>query len=896
MVKNHDDLKLRIATIQRGDRGHAENKKVSWKRLRERLSEPEVDKKYTLEQYLSLSIDKQNRLKDVGSFVGGPFRDGLRKGTSLIERSIVTLDIDSAQAEQIRHLKNGTSDACFYEFFGSTTRKHTKKKPRWRLVFPLTRPLSIEEYAPLSRILASSLFPTVGESMDAVDDVSYRPAQVMYWPSVCKDALFESIHNPGKLLDPDKFFDSLGYDWQDWTNLPYSEARGQKRPTTGKAAEDPREKKGLIGAFCRAYDVPSAIETFLAEYYVEGDPHSSKPRYTYVHGSSSNGAVVEDDGLFLYSHHGTDPCAERLVNAFDLVRIHLFGEYDADEPEDTRQTDLPSFKEMKKLLRDDDAVQAEFEDDYGDFEEPEFKNRESEKPRSDDSKTEKGDEESEGPDMSLLKASRHEAPVFPLDVLGDFWANRAQLWADNGAAPTDYTAMALITGAASVIGNSRWVSPKPGWKEPPVLWCAIIGPPSANKSPALGPLAGILADLETSWLPDFNEELREYESEKKRSAIRRRIWETEAQEAIEAEGEHPGVDAELLGPSVPQMPSDCMEPNKPLRRRAVINDTTLESLLKTHGGNPRGLLSMRDEMSSWFANMSRYNSGSDRPAWLEAYGGRPYTVDRVKDDGKPIHIRNFSVSILGGIQPDRLLDLLTSTDDGLQARFMYTWPDINHKPLTDGVEEDNAAADAFKELSDLPMDEDRNGNLNPVVLPLTKKAWRHFAEWVNDRNISESFAYPTLQGAFGKANGLVIRLALVLEHLWWVGGSFERGDAPQKISLKAVKAAIRLRDVYLKPMQIRTFAHVGKTESERLATLLANWIISEKPEVVNTRHLTHFVKLPGLNDAKQATTAIEYLVGAGWLVPVDKVRTQKAGRPKRDFTVVKSVYKLARRK
>lgn len=897
----HDDLKIRIATIARGDRGHSKNKRVTWGRLRERLSTPEVDKKHTLPDYLNLSIDRQNRLKDVGSFVGGPFRDGLRKGRNLIERSIVTLDIDVVADSQIELLKIGVSDACKYEFFGCTTRKHTKKKPRWRLIFPLTRPVTVEEYGPLSRILASTLFNTVRESMDAVDDVSYRPAQVMYWPSVCKDALFEKIHNQGDLLDPDEVLDAFG-DWRDWTLLPYSDLRGQKRPTTGKKAEKPSEKTGIIGAFCRTYDVPAAIEKFLPDVYIPGDPNSNKPRYTYVHGSSSNGAIVEDDGDFLYSHHGTDPCAERLVNSFDLVRIHLFGEEDTSEPEDTRATDLPSFKSMRKLLRDDPDVQAENSDDYPehtpvefsdlgeDEEEPRNEKQVSrnEKPKRRNETIDSGDEDDEkppkkaknAPDMSVLTQSRLRAPKFPVDVLGDFWGARAKQWATDAAAPLDYTAMALLTGAASTIGNARWVQPRPNWKEPPVLWCTLVGDPSTNKSPAMGPLASILSKLEKSWMPLYTDELRDWESEKKNSLTRRKIWEKEAEEKIENNEE------------IDRMPADCMEPPKPIRRRAVINDATLEALLSAHSGNPRGFLNMRDEMSSWFSNLARYNSGSDRPAWLEAYGGRQYIVDRVKNNGLPMTIDHFSVSILGGIQPERLLDLLTSADDGLQARFMYIWPDSRPKKLSNGIEEDTGAENAFRKLSELPMDCDKYGNSIPEVVPLSAKAWEEFRDWADERKEREENSLPALKGAYGKADGLVLRLALVLEHLWWAADMFDRFEAPTVVSRKAIRSAIRLREDYLKPMQQRTFAFVGKSEAARLGGLLALWIRDEKPSVIDTRMVTHKAGIPGMGygETKNVMAAIEYLIDMNWLIPVDQPKTSKAGRPKREYAVNSLVF------
>lgn len=919
----HDSLKIKIATIRRGDRGHSENKTVSWGRLRERLAAPEVDKKYTLPQYLDLSIDKQNRIKDVGSFVGGHFRDGLRKGTSLEQRSIVTLDIDQVAPDQIDLLKMGVSDACRYEFFGSTTRKHTKKKPRWRLVFPLTRPVTIEEYGPLSRILSSTLFHTVAESMDAVDVVSFRHAQIMYWPSVCKDADFEKIHNEGDLLDPDAVLEAFG-DWQDWTLLPYSEARGQTRPTTGKKAEDPREKKGLVGAFCRAYDVPAAIETFLPEIYTEGDPNSNKPRYTYAYGSSSNGAVVEDDGLFLYSHHGTDPCADRLVNAFDLVRIHLYGELDLDAPEDARPTELPSYREMINLVRDDAAVQEEFTEDFGSVADIEFEDlgedpdaepiRPSKKAKSEKQKPSKrknetqDDEEDEeeqvekgktdGPDMSILKESAFPAPAFPVDALGGFWADRVRLWANDKTAPVDYTAVSLLVGAAALIGNSRKVRPRKGWTEPCILWGALVGSPSMKKSPAMDPVSEAMSEIESEWIAPYRNALREWEADKRRAEGKRKIWEAHIDEMTKAGVSKAAIDEEDLIGGDDSMPEDCVIPKKPVQRRAKVTDSTLEALIYNLEGNPRGLMCLRDELAAWYSSFTRYTGGggsSDRAVWLEAYGGREYKVDRVKHMDAPVTLPSLAVSVLGGLQPDRLRDFMKISDDGLQARFLYAWPEpIYPQWSPSDLEEDSGALVALQKLADLTMELDDKGRPLPNVLPMTEKASAHFTNWVHQRAVDERLTTGTLSGAFGKADGMVARLALVLEHLWWAADGFSDEAAPEAVSLKAVKAAIRLRDGYFKPMQLRVFNHGASDSSLNQARRLAAWILRERPATVGTRDVTHGSSGTGFGhaDAKDVVVAIEALVKAQWLVPID-VETGKRGRPSRRYKIDKRVYEMA---
>lgn len=368
MPQSHDKFTLRIAVIKPGDRGHATNKTVEWENLRKRLSLPKIDHDTTSEAYARMNADQRNKLKDVGAFVGGHFKDGKRKRDNIEERSIVTLDIDAATPAQIEILNDGLSALSSYEFFGSTTRSHTATTPKWRLVFPTTRTVTAEEYAPLSRILASKLFNSVSESMDATDDVSYRVAQIMYWPSRNADGKFETIYNQGGIVDPDEVFDAFGAGWKDWTQLPYSEKRGQKRPTGAKKAENPTEKRGIVGAFCRAYDVPTAIAKFISDVYTIGEKEGKKQRYTYAKGSGANGAIVEDGGLFLYSHHGTDPCGERLVNAFDLVRIHLFGHEDAGTAEDVGPTGFPSYKAFQDFLGDDEPTVTEMRKDQYDLE------------------------------------------------------------------------------------------------------------------------------------------------------------------------------------------------------------------------------------------------------------------------------------------------------------------------------------------------------------------------------------------------------------------------------------------------------------------------------------------------------------------------------------------------
>src|SRR5690606_37418415 len=115
---------------------------------------------------------------------------------------------------------------------------------------------------------------------------------------------------------------------------------------------DPLEKKGWVGAFCRTYDVEAAIETFLSDVY---EKHADN-RYTYREGSTTGGLVIYDDGRFAYSFHATDPAGGKLLNSFDLVRVHLFGDLDVDAEPGTPTNRLPSYKAMVEFASRDDET------------------------------------------------------------------------------------------------------------------------------------------------------------------------------------------------------------------------------------------------------------------------------------------------------------------------------------------------------------------------------------------------------------------------------------------------------------------------------------------------------------------------------------------------------------
>ena len=361
-LKAAESLKLRVSASQ-GHRGQVTNIEATWPDLCDKLSQTKWDN-VTLPEYLELPQAEQHKRKNRGYFVGGQFIGGIRKISNMDERSVLTFDIDNCPLDLLEELTDPLAGyLAGFEYFLYSTRKHTPEAPRVRVVIPMTKAVPLSQFGALCRIISHGIDPT----MRAVDPVSFRPPQAMFWPTTCREAQFLHKRHRGRLLDAQEVLDSWG-DWTDYARLPASPREGELRPAQEHAA-DPTGKNGLVGAFCRAYDIHEAIARFLPTIYLAGElgPDGAVARYTFASGSTANGAVVYDDGRFLYSWHTTDPCADRLVNSFDLVRLHLFADRDkkherGEEGEDDNY-DSPalkrSFQSMRHMLADDPAVCTE---------------------------------------------------------------------------------------------------------------------------------------------------------------------------------------------------------------------------------------------------------------------------------------------------------------------------------------------------------------------------------------------------------------------------------------------------------------------------------------------------------------------------------------------------------
>lgn len=306
------------------------NNEISWEDFCKRVSTTQTTTE-TVDEYRKMSKPQQDSIKDVGGFVAGHLKAGRRKNGTVLCRSMLTLDMDHGSADILDELDMFNSHKmCIY-----STHKHTPEAPRLRLIMPLTRDVSEDEYPAVARKVAQEI------GMDMFDDTTYQPHRLMYWPSTSSNGEYIFRVMEGDIVDPDYYL-GLYDDWRDVSTWPVSSRESEAVKKTASQQADPLTKDGVVGAFCRTYSIRDTIDKFLGDVY---EPSAMEGRYDYIPADSSAGVIIIDE-KFSYSFHATDPACGQLLNAFDVVRVHKFPD---DDPK-------KSFKAMAKFASSDEEV------------------------------------------------------------------------------------------------------------------------------------------------------------------------------------------------------------------------------------------------------------------------------------------------------------------------------------------------------------------------------------------------------------------------------------------------------------------------------------------------------------------------------------------------------------
>ena len=355
---------MKIATARQKTSKRWRTADITWEQFLSRLRTP-LRTGETSREYRAMSKDERDRAKEAaGGFVGGSLSGGQRKTEAVTARYLLTLDADHAKPGAWKRV----TAILEYRMCCYSTHSHTEAAPRLRWVLPTDRAMTPDEYPAVARKVAQWL------DIETMDPTTYEVARLMFWPTCASDGVYEFHEQEGPILRVDDVLRTYGDGeaWKDTTLWPIAQTEQEIRVRSMRKAGEPTEKPGAVGLFCRTYDVVDAIREFLPDIYL---PTDKEDRYTYAGGSTAAGAIVYNDGKFLYSNHATDPCCGQSVNAFDLVRVHRFGHLDDDSGAEMPVTKLPSYGAMRQWLVELPEIKrqlveertASVEEDFGDL-------------------------------------------------------------------------------------------------------------------------------------------------------------------------------------------------------------------------------------------------------------------------------------------------------------------------------------------------------------------------------------------------------------------------------------------------------------------------------------------------------------------------------------------------
>lgn len=431
----------------------------------------------------------------------------------------------------------------------------------------------------------------------------------------------------------------------------------------------------------------------------------------------------------------------------------------------------------------------------------------------------------------------HKPPPVPMDVLPHAIAAYAADQAALMGIDPSFIAMPAIVAAASVIHDGIKLQPKrndPTWLESARLWVALVGDPSTMKSPAISKATRHVRSLDAK-LAEQNQ------TEYARWREKHDDWKVEKKKD-----------------------RDAPEPKVPPKLRLVVEDSTVEALSEVLKDNDRGVLCVRDELSGWIGSMDSYKAsgaGADRAAWLETYNGGPRSIDRVTRGS--IHVKNWSVCMVGGIQPDTMRRIAKNIGgDGLLQRFM---PII--ATLTANVGEDRApdreAMEAFSALFD------QLAGIAPGKQAVTMTEAAHQARDRIERHaklMSAVFDNDHMRAWLGKWNGLFARLVLTF-HVIECAEAHVHPSA-QQVSGETAEKVERLMCGVLLHHAIHFYTNViDAHDRQEHIRQLARLMLAKKWSRMTMRDIAQQWKVARKLEQWETRAVVDSLVTMGWLEP-----------------------------
>jgi hypothetical protein len=470
------------------------------------------------------------------------------------------------------------------------------------------------------------------------------------------------------------------------------------------------------------------------------------------------------------------------------------------------------------------------------------------------------------PDFSILDDRRGTLPEFPTEVFSpdcQAWLRRA---ATGAGVRVDHVAVPLLAVVSSLIGTARRIRATSSWLTPLTTWTAVVGSSGTGKTPGLDVIRNALSSIESAskYQKQIDELRRTHEKRTELAKSVLKQWKNSVEEAIEA------------NKPAPDKPAAADDPGEFIMPRLFVSNVTIERVPAMLRARPRGILGIYDELAGLFLNMSRYSSGQDNEFWLEGWNGKRHVIERV--GRSPEIVPHLLIGVTGGLQPDKLVRCFKGDEDGMYARFCFSWPEEpEFRLLTDDVQEvEPEIVNALTRIIDIKAETE--GVFVPLAIPLTEEARQEFQQFLQFVHQEKRALDGRERDWLAKGSAHVLRLAGTLAMLdWAVSG----GDEPKQIDLQFITAAVKLVRDYFWPHARAALRQIGLSERHANARKALRWIKARGKTTVGVIDIRRDALGQSI-DAKQTEELLDSLVNAGWL---RKATESTGGRPAHRWSV-----------
>lgn len=455
--------------------------------------------------------------------------------------------------------------------------------------------------------------------------------------------------------------------------------------------------------------------------------------------------------------------------------------------------------------------------------------------------------------------------------------------------PPDFSTISAFVVFGSVIGSGCSIRPKQedNWEVIPNLWGACIGQPSVMlKSPSMQEAMSMLEKLQAKYGEDFENQKGLFKADEFERDLKLKDIEKRMKDLAKGRGITGTVNADAMA----VLKHDYAELHKeseksPKRRLFKTNETSVQSMTLIQEQNERGLLVFRDELTALLVRWDREEHADERGYFLEGWNGNGSYTDMKISRGLT-EASNICISMLGGIQPDKLkrylYQALKGNNDGLMQRLqLAVWPEVPKAwSLVDKKPNDDARNNVEEILFRLAECDFRElgatfeeGQSRPFFR-FDDEAQAVFNAWLTNLQITKILheENPLMLEHLGKYRSLMPSLALIFHCLDLIGN-----DHMGPIRAKSARLAVKWCE-YLESHAKKIYAMADKPEEE--AALILSKKIQDKalpnPFTAKTVYNKGWY---ALRDRAEVEAACRILIDENWLEIEPRATYNSGGRP-----------------